>query len=115
MNLAELAPDEPLSPELVLVLPAELRARAIAALGDPTWPTPRPKPTELRVVAPRPTAPEQAYLVLTDGPPETTSPPARTLEPLARFVGMRILQLGLIFVAVTVVTVAMTLVAQAVR
>jgi hypothetical protein len=37
-----LAPEVPLSPELVLVLPPELRAQALARLGLPVWPKARP-------------------------------------------------------------------------
>ncbi|HEU5477025.1 MAG TPA: hypothetical protein VFU64_04250 [Gaiellaceae bacterium] len=91
-RISHLAPDEPLSPELVLVLPPELRAQALAALGPPVWPAPR-----LRVV-------------------QAPAPPA---EPFARslsvLVAARVAQLGLIFAAVTIVTLAMSLVAHAVR
>lgn len=94
-RISHLAPDEPLSPELVLVLPPELRAQALAALGAPVWPTPR-----LRVV-------------------QAPAPPAPPVEPFARslsvLVAARVAQLGLIFAAVTIVTLAMALVAHAVR
>lgn len=87
-----LLPDEPLSPELVLVLPPELRAQALARLGAPVWPAPRPRVVE---VAPA------------------------VDEPLARALGgmlaTRVAQLGLIFAAVTIVTLAMSVVAHAVR
>lgn len=87
-----LLPDEPLSPELVLVLPPELRAQALARLGAPVWPAPRPRAVE---VAPA------------------------VDEPLARALGgvlaTRVAQLGLIFAAVTIVTLAMSVVAHAVR
>jgi hypothetical protein len=89
--------DDSLSPELVLVLPPELRAQAIARLGPPVWPAPRPR---LRVVPVREPAPPVA-------------------EPLARslviFFGGRLLQLMAIFLAVTAITLAMSLVAQAFR
>lgn len=92
MNIDEMAPDEPLSPELVLVLPPEVRAQVLAALGPPEWPVPRPRVAQ------------------------TLPPPS---EPFARSLGLalaaRVMQLGLIFVAVTVVTLAMSLVAHAVR
>jgi hypothetical protein len=92
VNLHQLAPDEPLSPELVLVLSPELRAQALAALGPPVWPAPRP-----RIVAAG--APVQ--------------------EPFARSLGeivvARVVQLGLVFVLVTAVTLALSLVAQTVR
>jgi hypothetical protein len=91
-SMSQLAPDEPLSPELVLVLPSELRAQALARLGAPVWPKPR-----LRVVE---------------------APPAAA-EPFARSLGValvvRVGQLGLMFAAVTLVTLAMSLVAHAVR
>jgi hypothetical protein len=87
-----LALDEPLSPELVLVLPPELRARVLAGLGPPVWPTPRP-------------------LVRAASTPID--------EPVVRSLGAvvvaRAVQLGLIFVAVTILTVALSLVAEAVR
>ena len=43
MNIHQLAPDEPLSPELVLVFSPELRAQALARLPAPVWTTPRPR------------------------------------------------------------------------
>ena len=88
----ELEPDEPLSPELVLVLSPELRAQALARLGAPAWPRPR-----LRLV--------EAL------PPEA--------EPLSQSLGAalfsRVLQLAFVFFAVTALTLAMALVAHAVR
>jgi hypothetical protein len=91
-TLAQLAPDEPLSPELVLVLPSELRAQALARLGAPVWPRPR-----LRVV----------------------EPPVTPVEPFARSLAValvvRVGQLGLMFVGVTLLTLAMSVVAHAVR
>lgn len=113
MNVGpELPPDEPLSPELVLVLPAELRAQAIARLGPPAWPAPRPRP----VVAPPPVLEAPAV----DGPvldaPVLERPPALE-ESFARYVGglvaARLAQLALIFVFVTIVTLALSLVANA--
>jgi hypothetical protein len=83
---------EPLSPELVLVLPAELRSQVLADLPLPAWPKPRP--------AVRP------------APPPDAEPVAR---PVARLVLARFAQLALIFVGVTILTLAMSLVAQAVR
>jgi hypothetical protein len=92
VDLEHLAPDEPLSPELVLVLSPELRAQALASLGAPSWPAPRPR------VAPRPTPID---------------------EPFARSFGQlllaRAVQLGVIFLAVTLLTLALSLVAQAFR
>jgi hypothetical protein len=97
VTVDQLPPEDPLSPELVLVLPPELRGQAIASLGPPVWPAPRPR---LRV------APVREHV-----------PPAA--EPLARSlgiaVGARLAQLVLIFVAVTVLILAMALVAQAFR
>jgi hypothetical protein len=105
-----LAPEEPLSPELVLVLPPDLRLRAIAALGEPVWPTPRPqaagKPPELRLVEPAVR-------------PLPAAAPAPLEESWARsfgtLVAARLVQLGLIFVVVTIATLVLTLVAQAFR
>jgi len=93
-----LAPDEPLSPELVLVLPPELRRQVLASLGPPVWPPPRPRPLP--------------------PPPVLEAPPAVD-EPLARHVGAllgaRFAQLALIFALVTLATLAMSLVAHAIR
>jgi hypothetical protein len=92
LNVRQFAPDEPLSPELVLVLPPEIRAQILASLGPPRWPTPRRR----------------------DAPPA-----ARAREPLARSLGMlvvaRTAQLGAIFATVTILTLAMSLVAHAFR
>jgi hypothetical protein len=88
---ALLAPDQPLSPELVLVLPPELRAEVLARLPTPVWPLPRPR-------------------VLTVSP--TGDPVARSL---GRIVVSRAAQLAQIFVAITFLTVAMSLIAHALR
>ena len=93
MNIHQLAPDEPLSPELVLVLSPELRAQALARLGPPVWPTPRRRAVE---------------------------PPAPAVgEPFAPSLGAllvaRVGQLALIFVVVTILILAMSLVANAMR
>ncbi len=89
----QLASDGPLSPELVLVLPPEVRARVLAGLGPPVWPTPRLRAAERAA--------------------------ATAVEPLAPSVGAmlvaRIGQLALIFVVVTLVVLAMALVANAMR
>jgi hypothetical protein len=87
-----LAPDEPLSPELVLVLPPEQRAQVLAALGPPVWPRPR-----LRVVA-LPAAVEEP-----------------SVPSLARLVAARLVSLGVIFILATVTTLALSLVAHALR
>lgn len=119
MEFPELVPDEPLSPELVLVLPPELRAQAIAALGDPVWPAPRRRPAPIRALPPAAVAAAPVPLEHTwvRAPLVAEAPTYR--EPFARtlgaVVGARLLQLGLIFFVVAIVTLAMTLVAQAVR
>jgi hypothetical protein len=95
VTIPQLAHDDPLSPELVLVLPPELRAQAIAALGPPVRPLPR-----LRLAAPPP-LPE----------PDTES----WGHALGRLLGARVVQLSVIFALATVVTLAMSLVAHALR
>jgi len=93
VNIYQLAPDQPLSPELVLVLPPELRAQVLAALPAPVWPTPRRGAAETPAVA-----------------------AIEPLEPSLRAILVsRVVQLGLIFVAVTIVVLAMSLVASAMR
>ena len=94
MNVDLLAPNEPLSPELVLVLPPELRAQALAFLPAPGWRTPR-----LRLAEPR-------------SVPSVDEPFARSLGAM---VVARVMQLALIFAAVTALTLAMAVVAQAFR
>ena len=93
MNIHQLAPDEPVSPELVLVFPPELRAQALARLGPPVWPTPRRRAVE-------PAAPAV---------PEPLAP------SLGAMLGARVLQLTLVFVAVTILVLAMSIVANAMR
>ena len=92
MTNQPLAPDDPLSPELVLVHPPEERAQVLAALGPPL----RPRPP-LRVVA-RPVPVEE--------------PPAPSLS---RLVAARLVSLGVIFILATVTTLALSLVAHALR
>jgi hypothetical protein len=92
VNIDQLAPGEPLSPELVLVLPPELRANALARLDPPEWAKPRPS-----VRAPTP--PAENSLTRTLG---------AVLLP-------RVAQLMLTFVVVTVLTLILTAVANAVR
>ena len=93
MNVPLLEPGEPLSPELVLVLPPELRAQVLAGLPLPVWPSPPPRVRAL--------------------------PPAARAAPAPRRVGRildsRVAQLALIFAAVTILTLAMSVVAQAFR
>lgn len=100
MDIHQLASDEPLSPELVLVLPPELRAQALARLGPPVWPTPRRRPVEARlraVQAPTPAVDE----------PHTPS--------FGALLVARIGQLALIFIAVTILVLALSIVANAMR
>jgi hypothetical protein len=92
VNVDRIAPDEPLSPELVLVLPPHIRAQVLASLGPPVRPLPRP-----RISAPTP-------------PPRDSFGRALGTLVLARAV-----QLGVIFAAVATLTLAMALVAHAFR
>ena len=101
MDIDQLAPDEPLSPELVLVLPPELRAQALARLGPPAWPKPR-----LRTVE----APAAAVIQVPVAP--ATEPHGPTLGVL---LVARVGQLALVFIAVTILVLAMSLVANAMR
>ena len=94
LNIHQLAPDEPLSPELVLVLSPELRAQALARLPAPVWSKPRRQAVE---------APEAAV---------HEQPLALSLHTM---LVARIGQLALIFVAVTILILAMSLVANAMR
>ena len=93
MDIHQLAPDEPLSPELVLVFSPELRAQALARLGPPVWPPPRPRAVE---------APATAV--------------AESLAPsLGALLVARVGQLALVFVVVTILVLVMSLVANAMR
>jgi hypothetical protein len=91
VNVPLLEPGERLSPELVLVLPPELRAQVLAGLPLPVWPAPRPR------------------AVSTAG---RAAPIPRRLD---RILDSRVAQLALIFAAVTILTLAMSVVAQAFR
>lgn len=91
MNNPQLAADEPLSPELVLVLPPELRAQVLASMPPPAWAVRRPRALQL-------------------APPAPPEPWPRALGAL---LVTRIAQLGLIFVIVTVLTLVMSVVAHA--
>ena len=106
MDFDQLQPDEPLSPELVLVLPPELRAQALASLGPPDWAKPKPR---LRVVYTAP-APPVAEVVRTAPVEEVLLAPS-----LGQILAARVVQLGVIFVFVTILTLALSLVAQAFR
>jgi len=101
VDIRQLSPDEPLSPELVLVFSPELRAQALARLGPPVWPTPRPR----AVKAP-------ALAVAAPLAPSVGAPRAPSLGAL---LVARVGQLALIFVLVTVLILAMSLVANAMR
>jgi hypothetical protein len=93
VNIHQLALDEPLSPELVLVFPPELRAQALARLAAPVWPPPRPLAVETTAPAvPEPTGPSLGAMLVA-----------------------RVGQLALVFVVVTILVLAMSLVAQAMR
>ena len=93
MNIHHLAADEPLSPELVLVLSPELRAEVLARLPAPVWPTPPRRPV---------------------GAPAAAN--VGQFEPsLGAILVSRVVQLAAIFVAVTIVILAMSLVANAMR
>jgi hypothetical protein len=106
----QIAPGEPLSPELVLVLPPEERAQVIAALGPPVRPMPR-----FRVVPPP--APVDAPLPVPIGAPLPA--PVEEQEPfgpsLARLVAARLVSLGVIFLVATILTLALSMVAHALR
>jgi hypothetical protein len=97
MNIDQLAPDEPLSPELVLVLPPELRAEALARLGPPVRHMPRRRAVEV---------PATAAAVV--------EPQTKTAS-LGVLLAARVGQLALIFVAVTLLTLVLSVVAQAMR
>lgn len=92
MNVDQLAPDEPLSPELVLVLSPTLRAQALARLGAPAWPKPPPRVTVAATPIDEPFG-----------------------QSLGQIVVARVVQLGVIFALVTILTLAMSVVAHAVR
>lgn len=102
MPNVQIAPGEPLSPELVLVLPAEERAQVIAALGPPVRPMRR-----FRVVPP-PT-PVDAPLPAPVEEPEPFGPSLR------RLVAARLVSLGVIFLVATILTLALSIVAHALR
>jgi hypothetical protein len=108
VDVDQLASDEPLSPELVLVLPPELRAQALDRLGAPVWP-------KVRLRVPEPSQPEP-WLRAPDPRPE----PLPVVEgdfasSLGELVVARAVQLGLIFASVTILTLAMSVVAHAIR
>lgn len=92
VSAQQFAPEEPLSPELVLVLPTELRAQAIDRLGAARWPAARPSSV-------------------------TTALPRD--DSLTRTVGVvvlgRVLHLALVFLAVAALTLVLSAVANAVR
>lgn len=95
MNIRQLAPDEPLSPELVLVFPPELRAQALARLGPPVRYAARKRPVAVR--------------------PAAVVVPRTPAVSLGALIVARVGQLALIFVAVTLLTLLLSVVAQAMR
>jgi hypothetical protein len=117
VNFDQLALDEPLSPELVLVLSPELRAQAIARLGPPAWPKPQLRPYLRKADVPAPVPVD--VLAIVPAEVRAAAAAAAVREPIGRSLGRlllgRAVQLALIFVAVTVLTVAMSLIAQAAR
>jgi hypothetical protein len=93
VNVHQLTPEEPLSPELVLVFSPELRAQALAFLPAPVWATPPPRAVEVSAAS-----------------------VAEPFEPsLGALLVSRVLQLAVVFVAVTVLVLTMSLVANAMR
>ena len=102
----QLAADEPLSPELVLVLPPPLRAEAIARLQPPAGPLLRP-PTR------RPLTPALRRSAAPAAPAAAGG--ASFGRALAAFAVGRLLQLAAIFLAVSALTLVLSVVAQAVR
>ena len=97
MNNDQLAPDDPLSPELVLVLPPELRAQALARLGPPVRHRPRRRAVEVPTVV------------------AAVAEPRTKTASLSALLAARVGQLALIFVAVTLLTLVLSVVAQAMR
>lgn len=91
-NIDQLEPGEPLSPELVLVLPPQLRANALARLGPPEWAEPRPSV-------------------------HAATPPAKNslTQTLGAVLLPRVAQLMLTFVVVAALTLILAAVANAVR
>ena len=93
MNVHQLTPEEPLSPELVLVFSPELRAQALAFLPAPVWATPPRRAEEISAAA--------------------------VVEPFEPSLGAllvaRVVQLAVVFAAVTVFVFTMSLVANATR
>jgi hypothetical protein len=94
VNIHQLAANEPLSPELVLVLSPELRAQALARLPAPVWLKPRRQAAE---------------------PPEAAVREQPFAPSLGAMLVARVGQLALMFVAVTILILAMSLVANAMR
>jgi len=120
VNIHQLAPDEPLSPELVLVFSPELRAQALASLPPPVWLTP-PRPAAEQPPIPvveKSLVPSPVWL--TPPRPAVEQPPIPVVErSLVPSFGVmlvsRVMQLAAIFLVVTIVILAMSLVANAMR
>ena len=118
LTVDRLAPEEPLSPELVLVLPPELRAEALARLPQPVW-----QKAQSRVAAaPVGRIAQPGVEAAPEGrkpQPRVAAPPARTqgsmTQLLATVLVARVAQLMLIFVSVTVLILMLATVANAVR
>src|SRR5262249_55247178 len=91
-NIHQLAPDEPLPPELVLVFPPEPRSQALASLPAPAW-----------LTLPRRTVAAPPAPVVDDS----------LVPSLGVILVSRVVQLTLVFVSVTIVILAMSLVANA--
>jgi len=124
VNVHQLAPNEPLSPELVLVLPPELRAQVLASLGPPVWPTPRARVTQDAAVLDEPIAValDEPIAVALDEPiavaldePIAVALDESIMRSLGGLLAARAVQLGVIFAAVTILTLTMSLVAHAFR
>jgi hypothetical protein len=117
VDIRQLSTDEPLSPELVLVLSPELRAQALVRLGAPVWPTPRPRAVKAPALAvAAPLAPSVgAPLAPSVGAPLAPSVGAPLAPSVGAMLVARIGQLALIFVVVTILILAMSLVANAMR
>jgi len=94
VNIHQLAPDEPLSPELVLVFSAELRAQALATLPAPVW---LPPPRRAAAGSPAPVVDESL------------------VPSLGTILVSRVVQLAAVFVLVTILILGMSLVANAMR
>jgi hypothetical protein len=110
VTVDQLASDEPLSPELVLVLPPELRAQALATLGPPVWQTPT-----WRAIPPPLSTLQTLEPLAQAAAPVPASITEDSAPSLPRMIVARVVQLAVVFVAVTALTLAMSVVARAVH